>query len=316
MVTLPQFKKWFEKYPALATIGNTPLFKLRMFEQELPDVSIYVKCEQLNPGGSMKDRPVRHMLLDMLAEGKLEPGKTILDSSSGNAGIALAAIGGLIGYPVELCVPANASVERKKRILAHGARIIETDPMLGYDAAPQLARKRVKEGADKYILPDQYGNPQNWRSHYDTTAVEMIEQVPEEITHCVLGIGTGGSVTGIGRRLKEHNKNIEMVLMEIDDFTGIEGLKCIGPGNFVPEIFDESVVDRRIDITTPAALKMCHRLAAQGFFVGQSSGAYIDTAYRLAKTIKQGCIVTMFCDIGERYFSTGLWDEVPKNISV
>ena len=150
-----KFKKWLEKYPALGVIGNTPLFKFRMFEEELPDVSIYVKCEHLNPGGSMKDRPVRHMLLDMLSTGKLEPGKTILDSSSGNAGIALAAIGGLLGFPVELCMPANASIERKKRIRAHGAKIIETNPLEGYDAAPVLARKRVKENPEKYVLTGQ-----------------------------------------------------------------------------------------------------------------------------------------------------------------
>lgn len=307
-MTQKSFQKWFEKYPALATIGNTPCFKLRIFEDELPNVSFYVKCEYANPGGSLKDRPVRHMLLNMLNEGRLEPGKIILDSSSGNAGIALAAIGTMIGFPVELCVPGNASVERKKRIRAHGAKIYETNPHEGYDAAPQLARRMVKEHAEKYILPDQYGNPENWRSHYDTTAAEYLQQVPEKITHFVAGIGTGGTITGCGRRLKEHDKNIQVVLMEIDDFAGIEGLKCIGPGNFVPEIFDASVVDRRLPVTTAEAVNMCKRLAHAGFFVGTSSGAYISTAYKLAKEIQRGCIVTMFCDIGERYFSTGLWD--------
>lgn len=306
---LEKFKKWFEQYPALATIGNTPCFKLRMFEDELPNVSIYVKCEFSNPGGSLKDRPVRHMLLSMLNDGRLTPGKTILDSSSGNAGIALAAIGTMLGFPVELCVPGNASVERKKRIRAHGAKIHETNPIEGYDAAPVMARKMFKANPEKYILPDQYGNPDNWRSHFETTAVEFINQVPEKITHFVSGIGTGGTMTGCGRRFKEHDKNIQNVLMEIDDATGIEGLKCIGSGNFVPEIFDASVVDRKMDITSAAAHAMCRKLARYGFFVGQSSGAYIDTAYRLAKEIKQGCIVTMFCDIGERYFSTGLWDQ-------
>lgn len=305
---MANLQKWVDQYPVLGLVGNTPLVKLNIFRDEFPHVSIYTKCEYVNPGGSIKDRPVRHMLLHALDEGRLTPQKTILDSSSGNAGIALASIGSLLGYHVELVVPGSASLERKKRIRAHGATIIETDPAKGYDAAPREARERFKANPEKYFMPDQYGNPDNWKSHYETTAVEIIEQLPEKPTHFVSGVGTGGTITGCGRRLKEHYKNIEVVLADVDPKHGIEGLKCLGPGDFVPEILDESVIDRKIFGGLPNAIPWCKQLAQQGLFLGQSSGFYLHACHALAKEIKKGVIVTLLCDIGERYFSTHLWD--------
>lgn len=302
------FTTWIEKYPQLSLVGNTPLVKLNLFAKEFPQVAIYAKCEYANPGGSLKDRPARHMLLRALEEGALRPGKTILDASSGNAGIALAAIGSILGFPVELVLPANASIERKKRIRAHGATIIETDPVKGYDEAPREARRRLKENSEKYFMPDQYSNANNWKSHYETTAAEIIAHMPERPTHFVSGVGTGGTITGCGRRLKEHYKNIEVVLADVEAFPGIEGLKCLGPGDFIPEILDQSVVDRRIPGGIEDAVPFCQHLARQGFFLGQSSGFYLYACRELAREIKKGVIVTLLCDIGERYFSTRLWD--------
>lgn len=301
-------KKWLEKYPQLAAIGNTPLIKINLFEKEFPDVSIYAKCEYANPGGSLKDRPVRHMLLDALETGKLKPGKTILDSSSGNAGIAYAAIGAMLGFSVELVIPANASVERKKRIKAHGAKIVETDPVKGYDEAIRVCHQLFKTKPERYFMPDQYKNAANWQSHFETTAKEILEQVPEPITHFVCGVGTGGTITGVGRRLKREDKNVQIVLADAEEFPGIEGLKPLGPGNIIPEIFDQSLVDEKISVGIDAAAEICKKLAQHGLFVGQSSGAYLYVAYQLAKTTKKGCIVTLLNDIGERYFSTRLWE--------
>lgn len=300
-------KKWCERYPALALVGNTPLLKLNLFEQELPDVEIYAKCEYTNPGGSLKDRPVRHMLLAALEEGTIEPGKTIIDSSSGNAGIALAAIGAMIGFPVELVLPGNASIERKKRIIAHGAKVIETPAEQGYDAAIKEARRTFEADRQKYFMPDQYRNPQNPRAHFETTAVEILAQVPRTITHFVAGCGTGGTITGCGRRLKEHDATITVAMIDIEEFPGIEGLKPLKAGNIVPDIFDERVVDERIPVTAEAAAAMCRRLANAGLFFGLSTGGYLCGAYQLANRIKKGCIVTILNDIGERYFSTNLW---------
>lgn len=305
---MPNLQKWFEKYPPLSAIGNTPLIQIKLFEKEIPNVSIYVKCEYANPGGSLKDRPVRHMLLAALESGELSQGKTILDSTSGNAGIAYAAIGAMLGFPVELVIPANASEERKKRIRAHGAKIIETDPVKGYDEAIRVCHQLFKTNPKKYFLPDQYKNNANWQAHFETTAKEILEQVPETITHFVAGVGTGGTITGCGRRLKETNKNIQIALADAEAFPGIEGLKQLGPGNIIPEIFDQTLVDQKITVGIDEAAEICRRLALQGLFVGQSSGAYLYVAYQVAKQIKKGCIATLLNDIGERYFSTRLWD--------
>lgn len=296
-------------YPILEQIGNTPLVKIDVFSDEFPDVEIYAKAEMYNPGGSIKDRSVLRMLTKAIQTGQLTLRKTILDSSSGNAGIAYAMIGAVLGHRVELVIPDNASEERKKRIKRHGARIVYTDAILGYDEALREVHRRFEEAPDKYFFADQYKNENNWRAHYDTTAVEIWEQRRGELTHFVGGVGTGGTVTGIGRRLKQYNKDIQICCITPDEFPGIEGLKPLGnPEDIVPEIFDESVVDCRIPVTIDQAYDKCSRLAKRGWFVGQSSGGYLQGAYEVAKQIKRGIIVTIFNDLGERYFSTRLWD--------
>ena len=296
-------------FPILEQIGNTPLVKIDVFSDELPDVEIYAKAEMYNPGGSIKDRSVLRMLTEAIQTGQLNLKKTILDSSSGNAGIAYAMIGAVLGHRVELVIPDNASEERKKRIRSHGARIVYTDAILGYDEALREVHRRYEESPDKYFFADQYNNENNWRAHYDTTAVEIWEQRRGNLTHFVGGVGTGGTVTGVGRRLKKYNKDIQICCITPDEFPGIEGLKPLGnPEDIVPEILDESVVDCKIPVTIDQAYDRCSRLAKRGWFVGQSSGAYLQGAYEVAKQIKRGIIVTIFNDLGERYFSTRLWD--------
>ena len=296
-------------YPLLQQIGNTPLVKIDLFADELPDVDIYAKAEMYNPGGSIKDRPVLRMLTEAIRSGELTRDKFVLDSSSGNAAIAYAMIGAVLGYQVELVVPSNASEERKKRIQAHGANIIYTDAILGYDEALREVHRRHETTPDKYYFADQYKNENNWRAHYDTTGVEILKQTAGHITHFVAGVGTGGTITGVGRRLKEHNPDIQVCGIVPDEFPGIEGLKPMGrPEDIVPEILDENIIDKKISVTIDHAYDMCSRLAKQGWFVGQSSGGYLKGAYEVAKEIQEGVIVTVFNDLGERYFSTRLWD--------
>jgi cysteine synthase B len=248
------------------------------------------------------------MLLAALANGRLRPGKTILDSSSGNAGIAYAMVGRIIGYPVEIVIPDNASTERKKRLLAHGARLTYTDALKGYDEALREVHRRHDADAENYFFCDQYSNEDNWRAHYETTAAEILEQTGGRLTHVVVGVGTGGTVTGLGRRLKEHDPAIRVVCVIPEVFPGIEGLKPLGPGDIVPAILDETVIDERIPVTSEDAYTMCVRLARAGFFVGQSSGAYMVGVERIARRERAGRVVTLFNDLGERYFSTRLWN--------
>ena len=296
-------------YPLLQQIGNTPLVKIDLFADELPNVEIYAKAEMCNPGGSIKDRPVLRMLTEAIRSGELTRDKFVLDSSSGNAAIAYAMIGAILGYQVELVIPSNASEERKKRIQAHGANIIYTDAILGYDEALREVHRRHEETPDRYYFADQYKNDNNWRAHYDTTAVEILEQTAGKVTHFAAGVGTGGTITGVGRRLKEHNPDIQVCGIVPDEFPGIEGLKPMGrPEDIVPEILDEGIIDKKISVTIDQAYDMCNRIAKRGWFVGQSSGGYLKGAYEVAKEIKEGIIVTVFNDLGERYFSTRLWD--------
>lgn len=304
-----RIEPFLDRYPALRAIGNTPLVPVNLFGDEVPGVEVLAKMEGLNPGGSLKDRPVLHMLLTALADGRLAPGKIILDSSSGNAGIAYAMVGRIIGAPVEIVIPGNASVERKKRMAAHGARLVFTDPINGYDEALREVHRRHAADPDRYFFCDQYSNHDNWRAHHDTTAEEILEQTGGRLTHVVVGVGTGGTVTGLGRRLKEYDAKIRVVSVVPEVFPGIEGLKPLGrPEDIVPAILDQSVIDERVPVTSDEAYSMCVRLAAAGFFVGQSSGAYMAAVERVARRERAGRIVTLFNDIGERYFSTRLWD--------
>lgn len=295
------------RIPALGLIGNTPLLDVNVFENRFPRVSIKAKTEWVNPGGSIKDRAVFRMLARVIEEGSLG-GRRVLDSTSGNSGIAYAMIGAALGTPVTLVVPGNASVERQRRIRAHGAELILTDPVLGYDEALRHAHELAAREPDKYLLVDQYANQANVEAHYYGTAVEILQQT-DEITHFVSGVGTGGTLTGIAKRLKEDDPNIRIVLLVPDDFPGIEGLKPLRtPDAIRPKIFDESLVDERVDITIDEAADQCQLLARNGIFVGQSSGANLAVAAKIADREPTANIVTVFADTGERYYSTGLWD--------
>jgi cysteine synthase B len=301
--------RYAERCPALGLVGNTPIVRVHCFDDELPDVTIYAKVESFNPGGSLKDRSVAYMLMAGLDRGELHPGRTILDSSSGNAGIAYAWLGGALGIPVKLVIPDNASLERKKRILSHGAQIHFTRAQDGYDEALREVRRLAAGDPDGYYFADQYGNEFNWRAHYETTAEEIWEQTGGRVTHFVCGVGTGGTLTGVGRKLKERNPKVRVECVVPDAFPGIEGLKPLkDPHDIVPAILDKSVIDRMWDADVDEGWRMNQKLAKVGLFGGQSSGAYLAGAYHLAKELKKGVIVTLLNDIGERYMSTRLWD--------
>ena len=296
-----------KKYPVLGLIGNTPIVDLGLSDN--PKVKILAKVESFNPGGSLKDRPVLFMLANALASGKIGQGQAILDSSSGNAGIAYAMIGRVLDVPVELVIPDNASDERKKRIMAHGAKIHFTDGALGYDEALREVARLHQANPERYFFCDQYKNDNNWRAHFATTGAEILQQTEGQLTHFVAGVGTGGCITGTSRRLKESDPSIEVHCIRPELFPGIEGLKPLGsPGDIVPEIFDETIVDHYWDISIEDAYDTCQNLAANGLFVGQSSGGYVAGALKVAETLEEGTIVTVLNDIGERYFSARLWD--------
>jgi cysteine synthase B len=246
------------------------------------------------------------MLAEAIIDGTLTPGKTILDATSGNAGIAYAMIGAILGYPVELVMPENASEERKKRLIAHGANLVFTDAQKGYDEALYEVKRRFQKNPDKYFYCDQYSNLNNPLAHYETTAVELLDQAPF-ITHFVAGVGTGGTISGIGRRLKETNPDIEIICIDFEEWPGVEGLKPLSDGHIIPETFDKSVVDQMLTIDTLKAYKVSSAMAEKGMFAGQSSGAYLLGAIEIARSLKSGNIVTIFNDIGERYFSTSMW---------
>jgi len=304
-----RFREFHERYPALNLIGNTRMVEVLCFKEELPEVSIYAKAEYANPGGSLKDRPVRRMLLEALISGKIGKGQIVLDSSSGNAGIAYAMIGAMMKIPIQIVVPGNASKERKMRIAAHGATLVQTDPMEGYDEALREGHRIAEREPDRFFHCNQYSNDNNWLSHYHETAAEILLQTEGKLTHFVSGIGTGGTITGIGRRLKKDLPGVEIVQIVPEDFPGIEGLKPLeSPGDIIPKILDQSVVDRKVRVSSSDAARMCALLARYGLFAGQSSGAYLQGVYETAKRIRKGIIVTLLNDTGERYMSTRLWE--------
>ena len=295
---------------ALDLIGDTPLVEIhKITEGIVPSrVRIFAKLEGFNPGGSVKDRPALRMVQEGIRTGKLRPGKTILDSTSGNTGIALALIGRILGYPVELIVPANVSIERKKIIYAYGAKVTYSDPLEGSDGAIRLCRQILDQNPDKYFKPDQYFNPMNPQAHYDTTGPEIYRQTNQTITHFVAGIGTGGTVMGTGRYLKEMNPAIQVIAVEPDDaLHGLEGLKHMA-SSIVPGIYHEEELDEKISVATDDAYAMVYRLSQEeGILVGQSSGAALFAALKIARKLRSGTIVTLFPDFGDKYLTTNLW---------
>ena len=288
-------------------IGNTPL--LRLQDAAIPPgVEVYAKLEFFNPGGSVKDRPARRMIEDGEREGRLVAGKTILDSTSGNTGIAYAMIGASKGYPVKLAMPANVSRERKAVLAAYGAEVVYTDPGELSDGAILEARKIYEADPDAYFKPDQYNNPSNWQAHYDTTAPEIWEQTQGRVTHFIATLGTSGTVMGTGRGLKRFNKDIQIIAAEpADPFHGIEGLKHM-ESSIVPGIYDESFLDHKVAVDTEDAYDTALRLPREyGTLVGQSSGAAYWSAIEVARQLKEGVVVTIFCDSGDKYMSTPMW---------
>ena len=297
------------KNSVLELVGNTPLVRINNLTKHLQNVEIYAKLEAYNPGGSVKDRPALQMVEEAESSGELTRDKVILDSTSGNTGIAYAWIGAIKGYKVELVMPQNVSEERKKIVGAFGAKITFSDPLEGSDGAILEARRLLKENPEKYFKPDQYNNPANSNAHYLTTGREIFEQTNGSVTHFIATIGTGGTIMGTGKRLKEFNPEIQVIAAEPEyPLHGIEGLKHMA-SSIVPGIYHEDQLDGKIPIPTEEAYDMSKRLALEeGLFMGQSSGAAMWGALELAKSLDEGLIVTVFPDGGDKYLSTVLWD--------
>ena len=293
----------------LESIGNTPIVKIRNVPKEIKQVEIYAKLEWFNPGGSVKDRPALWMIKNAIAKGTLTKDKIILEATSGNMGIALAMIGSVLKYRIELCMPMNASNERKKILKGYGAKVILTDPLEGIDGSIRLVDEMCSKECHKYFRPDQYNSPYNPLAHYETTGVEIFEQTHGMITHFIAGVGTAGTMMGTGKRLKEFDENIQIIGVEPDcPLHGLEGLKHMAT-SIVPGIYNENFLDDKICVATESAYEMVRRLAREdGLFVGKSSGAAMVASIELAKKIKEGIIVTIFPDGGEKYLSTPVWD--------
>ncbi|TMG62116.1 MAG: cysteine synthase family protein [Chloroflexi bacterium] len=289
-------------------VGNTPLLRVRLFDRDFPRVEVYAKAEWFNPGGSVKDRAALAMIEDGEKRGALTHDKTIIDSTSGNTGIAYALIGSAKGYRVQLVMPGNVSAERKSLVTAYGAQIVYSDAGEGSDGAIRMVRDIVASDPQRYFYPDQYSNPANPRAHYEGTAVEILEQTSGRITHFVAGVGTTGTFVGTSRRLKEHAASIKTIAVEPEDsFHGLEGLKHL-PTAIVPQIWDPSLADEVWGCPTEPAYDLARAVArSEGLLVGHSSGAALWAVRRLAGTIQEGVVVTVFPDSGDRYISTGLY---------
>jgi S-sulfo-L-cysteine synthase (O-acetyl-L-serine-dependent) len=294
----------------LDLVGNTPVIELKNIYKSVNGVSLFAKAEFLNPSGSVKDRAAKAMILHGINSGQLTKDKILLDSTSGNTGIAYAMFGAALGYRVQLFMPANASEERKKLMRAYGAQITETDPLEGSDGAYRIVMELAEKEPEKYFFPNQYDNFENPSAHYETTGVELYAQCKP--THFVAGTGTSGTFMGVSRRLKETDSSIQIMLMQPDSpFHGLEGMKHM-ESTITPKIFDKNIADLHITVKTEDAYKMARRLASEeGVFVGISSGANVFAAIELAKTLPAGSrVATILCDNGNRYMSQPLWKDI------
>lgn len=298
----------------LATVGNTPLLRLEAIGRDFPGVEICGKAEYFNPGGSVKDRAALNMVLEGERSGKLNPHRIILDATSGNTGIAYAMIGAARGYRVKLCLPGNASMERKRILKAYGAELVLTDPAEGSDGAIVKCREIYRQDADPYFYPDQYNNPANWKAHYESTGPEIIEQTAGRLTHFVASMGTSGTFTGITRRLRRDLPGVKCWSAQPSSgFHGLEGLKHM-PTAIVPGIYDARLADGNLWIDTEDAYRMTRRLAREeGILVGISSGANVWAATQLARRLAErgepGVIATILCDSADKYLSERFWEE-------
>ncbi len=294
-------------------IGDTPLLQLRRIPTDCKGIEIHAKAEFMNPGGSVKDRPGLNMILDGERRGALRPGLTILDASSGNTAIAYAMIGSARGYRVRICIPENASAERKRTLLAYGAELELTDPSVGSDGAILRCREIYAAEPDKYFYPDQYSNPANWQAHYNGTAPEIMRQTGGRVTHFVAIMGTSGTFTGVSRRLKQELPRVQCISVQPSSgFHGIEGTKNMEAALVVPKIYDSKLADRNILLDTEEAFRMTRRLAREeGILAGVSSGANVAAAMVVARELaaenRPGVIVTVLCDSGVKYLSEEFW---------
>ncbi len=313
LLDLPRVDPPPARTSVLDLVGNTPLVRLSALDRAFPGVEIYAKCEFANPGGSVKDRAALRIVQDALARGDLGGGRRLLDSTSGNTGIAYAFVGAALGVPVTLVMPENVSTPRKLVTAEYGVEVIFSDPMEGSDGAIRLARKLAAEHPDRYYYPNQYANPSNWRAHYDGTGVEIWRQTGGRVTHFVTGLGTTGTMMGTSRRLKAYDPTVRCIAVQPEDaFHGLEGLKHL-PSSIVPPIYDPSVPDGTIWMPTEEGWDTAERLARdEALFVGHSSGANVAGALRIARSLAQagesGVIVTILCDRGDRYFESLTWD--------
>jgi cysteine synthase B len=296
--------------PLSGSIGDTPLLPLRSFEAQLGEVRLLAKAEQLNPGHSVKDRPALRMINEAERAGSLRPGATILDATSGNTGIALAWIGRGRGYPVTLCLPANASAERLDTLRALGVELVLTDPQESHDGAYHEAGRLAGTFPERFWYANQYDNPDNWRAHHDTTGPEIWRQTEGGVTHFVAGVGTGGTLTGVGRFLREVRPDVGLIAVQPDrPLHGMEGLKHLRTA-FLPKIYDAALPDRTIEVATEVAQEIVRRLAREeGILVGTSSGANVRAALEVARGLERGVVVTILCDHGDKYLREVFWKE-------
>lgn len=297
----------------LERIGNTPLLRLERITAHLSNVQICAKAEWFNPGGSVKDRPAQSMIEAGLANGELVPGKTILDATSGNTGIAYAMIGAALGYPVKLFLPHSASEERKRILQAYGAELVMTPGDEGTDGAIRRVRELAAAEPQKYFYPDQYSNPANWQAHYRGTANEIWRQTNGQITHFIAGLGTSGTFVGATRRLKELNPGIQCISLQPDGpWNGLEGWKHM-PTALRPAIYDDTLADENLEVSTEESYRMVKRLAREeGLLVSPSAAAALNGCFAVAKTIpadEQAVMVTVFADSAAKYLSERFWDD-------
>ena len=289
-------------------IGNTPLLRVHLFDAECAGVEIYGKAEFLNPGGSVKDRPALRMIEEAERSGELTHDKVILDSTSGNTGIAYAMVGAAKGYRVRLVMPTNVSEERKEMVTAYGAEIVYSDALEGSDGAIRVARRLHEENPDLYYFPDQYNNPNNWLAHYHGTGPEIWRQTEGRVTHFIAGLGTSGTFMGTTRRLKEYNPEIQCISVQPDEpWHGLEGLKHMET-SIVPGIYDQNLADENLGASTEDAYEVARSLArSEGILIGHSSGAALWAAREVGRRTGEGVIVIVFADGGDRYLSSGLY---------
>jgi cysteine synthase B len=294
-------------------VGNTPLVRLGRVARHVPDVQVWAKLEFANPGGSVKDRPALRMMVDALADGRLTPERTLIDSTSGNTGVAYSLFGAALGVRVRLVMPSNVSKARKDIVRSFGTDVVFSDPMEGSDGAIRVARDLVTAEPDRYFYPDQYSNPSNWRAHYDGTGMEILDALGDRLTHFVAGLGTTGTMMGCTRRLKEHTRPVECIAVEpAEALHGLEGLKHLAT-SIVPPIYDPTVPDRILPVSTENGWDMADRLAREeGLHVGHSSGANVFAALQVAEEAQRsgrgGCVVAIVCDRGDRYFAPMKWE--------